>query len=160
MRKTVKDVRRSFSHLCNILGKTEGYGIGEWHLSVEAGKYSIEEVCTEGGATNMPLGYRVFTATEFCEAVSFAIDILSAKGKEKPKPSTYWIEIRKTPDRMGNNKRLYILCDENGRSSTVQEEYPGKDTPGSQRISQRFQVTLWEFKQWDTVRKAQEEKTK
>ena len=77
MRYTHTDVERAFGLLCQLLGRTEGYGSGQWHLdhARDYGGYIVVERHQDGGETR-PVWDQRLSATRFCECVGFTMSVV------------------------------------------------------------------------------------
>ncbi len=77
MRYTHEDVFRAFGLLCQLVGKTEGYQAGQWHLdhAPSLGGYIVVEMA-EGGGEIRPVWDQRLTATRFCESIGFTMAVV------------------------------------------------------------------------------------
>jgi hypothetical protein len=83
---THQDVERAFRLLCQLLGRTEGYGIGQWHLdhARDYGGYVVTGRGEDGGEAR-PLGGDRLSATRFCECVGFTMAVVEQlRGPNEP----------------------------------------------------------------------------
>ena len=70
-------MNEGFAHLCKLLGKTVGYGPGDWYLVKWGGQYRIEEreVFSDGSeGMSKPFGATYRTAKNMMDVLYFAIE--------------------------------------------------------------------------------------
>jgi hypothetical protein len=88
---TKKHAEEAFNRLCKALGKSTTciskdktgpivWNVGAWRLDYYSG-YRVEEISNENGGAFWPLNQRHITASEFCYACDFAIEVLHIAGK-------------------------------------------------------------------------------